>query len=267
MHFYTTDGESAHTQNTKAGAKNPTRPTTIADARKLGLLPSVTTIFDVINKPFLTEWKVREALKMAYANPPSPFIDQTNWVNKIKAQSEEQVGGAAELGTAVHDCIETSLDTSGSDEIKARMFSFTDQVLELAAPAVEYVRLMKIVGMECEQVVTDSLGFAGTIDIAGHVDGAPIIVDFKTKRTREGEDIEVPETYPWQLAAYHYAKFGLNGDIHPQAKAINIYISTTEKGRMEVFTYERDELVEAFDCFKACFKLWTLKNKYSPRAK
>jgi hypothetical protein len=267
MHFYTIDGESAHTQNTKAGAKNPTRPTTIADARKLGLLPSVTTIFDVINKPFLTEWKVREALKMAYANPASPFIDRDSWVNKIKAQSEEQVGGAAELGTAVHNCIETSLDYSGSDESKARMFSFTEQVLELAAPAVEYVRLMGIVDMEREQVACSSLGYAGTIDISGYVDGMPIIVDFKTKKTREGEDIEVPETYPWQLAAYHFAEFGLNGEIHPHAKAINIYISTTEKGRMEIVTYERAELVEAFECFKACFKLWSLKNKYSPRAK
>jgi hypothetical protein len=169
------------------------------------------------------------------------------------------------------DYAETPLSAEKEAErlrfLDAIMFSFTDQVLELAAPAVEYVRLMKIVGMECEQVVTSSLGYAGTIDIAGHVDGAPIIVDFKTKRTREGEDIEVPETYPWQLAAYHYAKFGLYGDIHPHAKAINIYISTTEKGRMEVFTYERDELVEAFECFRACFKLWTLKNKYSPRAK
>ena len=49
-----------------------TRATTLADARKLGLLPSVTSIIGVLDKPALSNWKMDRAALAAVANPKQP---------------------------------------------------------------------------------------------------------------------------------------------------------------------------------------------------
>ena len=51
-HYYTRDGSPAYTTNG--------RGTTLRDARKLGLKPSVTTILQVVDKAALTSWLVRQ---------------------------------------------------------------------------------------------------------------------------------------------------------------------------------------------------------------
>ena len=52
-HWYRRDGEPLHSV---PSAKGEPRPTTLRDARKLGLLPSVTNVLGVIAKPELTAW-------------------------------------------------------------------------------------------------------------------------------------------------------------------------------------------------------------------
>ena len=264
-HYYTKDGEAQHEQATKAGAKNKTRPTTIADARKLGLLPSVTTIFDVISKPFLTEWQIGEALKAAYKCPPAELEDQETWIRKIREKATEQVTDAADLGTDVHAAIEAAL--AGSE---------WDQMLEpYVTPALATISALKATDASSEAItVNTEIGYAGCVDYSGWIgngeslDGipsVPLIADFKTKKTKVGEKIIPAETYVWQLAAYHVSRFGMTQrEVHPYARACNIYISSTEPGRVETVWYDREQLVEAWECFKAAHKLWCLRNKYDP---
>ena len=45
-HWYTKDGAPAYTVEGKTGVRN----TTLRDARKLGLIPSVTTIISIMEK-------------------------------------------------------------------------------------------------------------------------------------------------------------------------------------------------------------------------
>ena len=52
-HWYRRDGEPLHSV---PSVKGDPRPTTLRDARKLGLLPSVTNVLGVIAKPELTAW-------------------------------------------------------------------------------------------------------------------------------------------------------------------------------------------------------------------
>jgi hypothetical protein len=53
-HWYSLDGKPCHTVPNKDG--DGTRTTTLRDARKLQLLPSVTTIIGILDKPQLTKW-------------------------------------------------------------------------------------------------------------------------------------------------------------------------------------------------------------------
>jgi len=57
-HWYTKDGTPAYTTIGKTGE----RPTTLRDARKEGLLPSVTTINGQLSKAGLDTWKQQQVL-------------------------------------------------------------------------------------------------------------------------------------------------------------------------------------------------------------
>jgi hypothetical protein len=67
-HWYQPDGTPLH-QVPKADGKGM-RDTTLADAKKLGLLPSVTGITDIVAKPALMNWKAAQVAAAAFENPP-----------------------------------------------------------------------------------------------------------------------------------------------------------------------------------------------------
>ena len=66
MHYYNKQGESCHEV---VGKNGKVRPTTIRDARQLGLVPSVTTIMDIQAKPALIQWVQNQILEAAMASP------------------------------------------------------------------------------------------------------------------------------------------------------------------------------------------------------
>ena len=61
-HWYTREGEPMYTI---IGANGKERNTTLRDAKKEGLVPSVTTILSMIAKPSLENWKIDQALNSA----------------------------------------------------------------------------------------------------------------------------------------------------------------------------------------------------------
>ena len=67
QHWYDKDGNACfEVPKAKGGGM---RATTLADARKMGLYPSVTTIMGVMAKPQLDDWKLQQVAERAYANP------------------------------------------------------------------------------------------------------------------------------------------------------------------------------------------------------
>jgi hypothetical protein len=63
-----------------------------------------------------------------------------------------------------------------------------------------------------------------------------------------------------QIAAYAYG-------IHKTFDNVfgaNIYISTTEPGRMEVVPYDSKQLAKDFEVFKSMCKIWQYLNNYNP---
>ena len=71
-----------------------------------------------------------------------------------------------------------------------------------------------------------------------------------------------------QIAAYLAGVWGLGHDypIGAGASGYNIYISTTEVGRVEVVEYSNEDLLEAWGAFKNCLALYRYINKFDPRA-
>ena len=58
-HWYDRSGNPAYTYINKKGEE---KPTTLREARKLNLVPSVTTIISCASAPQLVNWKIDQAI-------------------------------------------------------------------------------------------------------------------------------------------------------------------------------------------------------------
>ena len=100
MHYYDQDANPHHYEG-KDG-----KPTTLREARKLNLLPSVTTIGSVVAKPQLERWKTQETLM--YALPRTWEWEDgelKTLCNLIMREAMEAVYAKSEDGTAIHDVL------------------------------------------------------------------------------------------------------------------------------------------------------------------
>ena len=96
-HWYTAEGAPLHRME---AADGEFRNTTLRDARKLGLLPSVTSILGCIDKPALGDWRLRQVVDAcASVGLTGEVTDQT--FREIKDRAFAQVADAADLGSSV----------------------------------------------------------------------------------------------------------------------------------------------------------------------
>lgn len=252
-HWYRPDGTPLH-QVPKADGKG-LRDTTLADAKKLGLLPSVTGITDIVAKPALMNWKAAQVAAAAFVNPPTGDETLEYFVERVVNASHQSVAGAADLGSKVHDALEKLL-TEGPDAVAHDMWPYVE-------PVVAWKKASKITYDEIENVLVNlEIGYAGRCDVLGHdATGAPVIIDYKTRKTKAKQACKPYDTQGMQLAAYAVAHYGLDR-LH-EVKAFNVYISTTEVGRVE--GYQHPSLLPHWEAFKASAILWSHIKGYDPR--
>jgi hypothetical protein len=99
LHWYTRDGEPAYEV---PAAKGGMRPTTLRDARKLNLVPSVTTIIRCAAAPGLELWKANQLMMAALTLPRRDGEAEKDWLSRVVQDSKEQARKAAARGTAIH---------------------------------------------------------------------------------------------------------------------------------------------------------------------
>jgi hypothetical protein len=91
---------------TVEAAKGGQRATTLRDARKLNLVPSVTTILNVAAKPALLAWMQQQVLYAALTLPRRPDEPEKEYIDRIINDSKEQGRAAADAGTDIHASIQ-----------------------------------------------------------------------------------------------------------------------------------------------------------------
>ena len=79
------------------------RPTTLRDARKFDLVPSVSTLLKVVAKPGLEVWKNEQMLLAALTLPRAQNETEKAFIARIVADSKETGKQAAERGTRVQN--------------------------------------------------------------------------------------------------------------------------------------------------------------------
>lgn len=199
-HWYTREGEPAYTQPNKS--RGGERPTTIRDARKLDLVPSVTTIIDVMAKPGLERWKLNQLMLAALTLPAVEGEDLKTYESRLWEDANAQSEQARQRGTEIHGYIEAYfMDGKYADN-----------------PYVVAVRecLETHFGEQdwhTEKSFASPLGFGGKIDLYSD----EVIIDYKTKDKIDEKPMSYLE-HKMQLSAYR------KGLELPDAKIANLFI-------------------------------------------
>jgi hypothetical protein len=267
-HWYTRDGKPCHTQPTKTGAANKERATHIGDARKLGLLPSVSGVTKMMSSGGLEAHKMREVAKACYNSPAHPGEELDTYIREMIEESGKDVSSAAELGTKIHKAIEDQCEMGSYEDEEIVLTTGVQCLLsDLVNPAIDKFNKLDIEIDFTEKVlVNNAEGYAGTTDIIWRSDSALGVLDWKSKRTKACEKIKPIDSHPMQIAAYIAAQFGPHFEPHQDALiGYNVYVSTTEPGRVEVVQYGPKELKSAWESFLSCCQLWRYTNQYDPR--
>ena len=240
-HWYAQDGTPMYTVLAKNGEP---RATTLRDAKKMGLLPSVTTIMKAAASPGLEAWKLNQMMLAALTLPRMDGENEESFIKRIQADSKEQARQAADRGTAVHAAIERFYD----GQIEADSLPY----LEAVYKAVE-----KHFGNPRWAVEKSfaSNGFAGKVDMHT-LEGDGVVIDFKTKEftSETMEKVAGFDENVMQLAAY---RMGL---AIPNARCANVFVSVTEPGLVVVREWTQDELVRGWKMFDSLKNYWYAKS-------
>lgn len=261
-HWYDVEGKACHTQIVKSGPnKGKERNTSLADAKKLGLVPSVTTILGVLSSDGLTDWKIKNALRHAYqlvTDQTAFLFDADGFVEHAYNELSAQSAGYAQAGTDIHAAVEASLlGKNVGEEFAPHIMAFNGCMNELAKGAE-----VKLIGAESQFAVTDEdFGYGGSMDQHWSIGGIPWVTDLKCKQSTPGKPFYLSDTYPIQMAAYAYAMWRKRAKVEdPMPRIANILLSATEPGRCQVVVYSVEEQSAAIAQFMLLRKLWYMRN-------
>lgn len=238
-HWYTQSGEPAYTL---VGANGAVRNTTLRDARKLALAPSVTTILSVADKPALTAWKVDQALMAALTLPRIEGESLDDFKKRALADSKQHAIDSADEGTRIHAAIEASYCGQGFDAAYTDHVFAAVQAINTAFPHCNWLP---------EKSFCSPLGYGGKVDL--HSQNA--VIDFKTKDFGPGDKVVAYDDQIMQLDAYRH---GLG---YPFATMANVYVSRTHPGEVRLIVHENGN---HFERFKLLLEYWKLSKNYNP---
>jgi hypothetical protein len=239
-HWYTKDGTPAYTTIGKTGERN----TTLRDARKLGLLPSVTTIINLLSKAGLDTWKQQQVLLAALTLPREVNEPETEWLSRVMQDSKATGREAAERGTAIHAIIQSYFEQVYMPQ-KPPYLDAVDNALKDHFGAQMWLS---------EKSFGHHLGYGGKCDLMakGAHDFNGIVVDFKTKDASL-DKVDVYFEHEMQLAAYREG-LGI-----PQARAAIVFVNGTTN-EVKLIEVEESALQKGWDCFQHLLRVYQIKN-------
>lgn len=243
QHWYTRDGKPAYTVKSRDGTD---RPATLRDARKIGLVPSVTTIIGCCAKPGLERWKLEQMMHAALTLPRGPEEPEADWISRVWTDSKETAKKAAERGTAIHAAIQGHYEGEKTDPALA---------LHIEA-AVRAVNEWALVDWRAERSFACRMGFGGKVDLSSYEEGTGHVLDFKTKEFGPDADLKTWDEHAMQLAAYR------EGLAYPDADCAIVYVSTTHPGLARLIQIPPDDLRKGWQMFCGLLDYWKAKTGF-----
>lgn len=252
-HWYALDGTPMYQIRRKDGKGY--RPTTLRDARVLGLVPSVTKIISILDKPELDHWKMQQILEAgaSWRNEP---IDKAAWIALVKEEGERKALQSRQRGQVIHAGIEAHLKEE----------TFGNEFALLGEQIRSIMQKHGSITIEAEKSFATRKygGYGGKIDLWS----TKVIADIKTTEFelvdgvphKNGKKARLhrPE-HAMQLIGY---AVGTTEDKPPPGKfpaLLNIFVSTTTD-EIHVHYWQQDELVQFMEVYRRLVELWWLLN-------
>ena len=242
LHWYGRDGSPQYTVTAKNGNQ---RATTLADARKMNLVPSVTTIIKSAASPGLEAWKLNQMLLAALTLPRIENEPEEEFVQRIVKDSKEHAKMAAERGSAVHTAIESMYSGVMHSEY-AEHQAGCYRAIELEYGITEF---------QPEKAIAHEFGFGGKVDLFSR-EGNGVVLDVKSKEFSDPTKVQGFDEHMMQLAAY---RMGLD---LPDARCANVFVSVTNPGLVVVKEWSQEDLARGWAMFYALLKYWQAKNQH-----
>ncbi|HZF98295.1 MAG TPA: hypothetical protein VEY92_08645 [Pseudoxanthomonas sp.] len=243
-HWYTRAGAAAYQVRSKSGHM---RGTTLTDAKKLALVPSVTTVTSIVAKPALTTWLIDQAIHAALTLPRGE-LSEADYIAAIKVDGKAQGKAAAEEGDRIHNACEAAIK---GERYPAVYREHVRGAME------ELYRLFPGVGdWRAEDSFASELGYGGKVDL--HSPSTGIVVDFKTKDGDFSDGKRLAYDQDVQLAAYQ------RGLRLPRNKCANIFVSRTHPGKAASHVWTAEQIDRAWGEFLCILALWKAQKKFDP---
>lgn len=153
-------------QNVKGKGRHYTNPQTGE------LLPSVTNVISVLDKPALPRWSAKMVAETAYRMRDSlAHMDEAEAVDMLKASPWSKSKRAADRGTDIHAYLEARLNGVTPEELSPEA--------EQYRAAADLWLQQDIEVLQTEQTMF-AYTYAGTCDLVARIDGRLTVADFKT---------------------------------------------------------------------------------------
>lgn len=234
-HYYFPDGRPCHTvpNLSKPGTE---RNTTLADAKKLGLLKSISVVLRVIEKPALTAYKINQHLRAAFELERGEGEDDDHFARRVIDRAGEHAGTAAAFGTRMHEYIEYKLSDG---QLPEPLLTMGDWPV-LGALGAWLERYPIVVESLERNLAREDLNIGGRVDCVGEIPslGVPLsIIDWKSQGVLHKPKRKINWPY---FTHYREHKFQTAGYSLLDGRGLPtcvVYVASDVPGMVEVVKY------------------------------
>lgn len=232
------------------------RPTTLADARKLNLLPSVTTILKVLAAPALQSWLIEQAVLAPMTTPRLAGEADDAFIQRVlhtERHQDQEAQKARDRGKEIHDGMEAMLQ---GKPVSAELLPWIE-------PAYLHLKSKIYCVLKTECVLVGE-GYAGRTDLVADTSanaiGAFLLADFKSTK-------KLPERGSWPEHRLQLSAYAAAAEPNLTAGSIrtaNLYISTVERGKFAY--YENPPWIPDYNQgFEPLVRHWQWATQYAPK--
>jgi hypothetical protein len=197
----------------------------------------------VAANPVLNQWIQKQVLMAALTLPKVEGESDDGYISRIINDSKEQGRRAADLGTDIHNAIQSFYEGKTNDTYVKHTQGCISALNDVYG----------VQGWISERAFGHDMGFGGKCDLHSP-QGDGIVVDIKTKDFDDPDVVEGYDEHLMQLAAY---RVGLG---IPTARCGNVFVSRTVPGLAVVKEWSEEDLERGWMMFYNLLRFWQIKN-------
>lgn len=211
------------------------------------LLPSITNVLGVINKPALVGWAAREVATKAWELRRSlAEMDEADALQVLKGAPYRKSGRAADRGTTIHAYLEARLSGLEPEVLDG-------EALRYKAGADAWLDAWKPEPVATELTVFGD-DYAGTGDLWCTVGGKMCIVDFKTGKA-------IYREAAFQIGALYGARITADNEFAPHYSETDVEGYVVRIGDNGFEAKKVANLDYCFDVFRSAIEVWAAQHE------